>query len=83
METIDFNTSRIYFKEQKWFHGKNNTKIDISNLNKTQKLQATVYLEGILEETKAKLLDKSLENERLEEYKILIKTINIFLVELR
>ncbi len=83
METIDFDSSRINIKKQIWIHGENDTKIDISALDKTQKEQAIEYLECVLKETKSKLLDEFLPKEKLENYKLLIKTINAFLIELR
>lgn len=49
----------------------------------TQKEQAIEYLEGVLEETKSKLLDNFLTNEKLESYKLLTRTINAFLIELK
>ena len=83
METIDFNTSRIYFKENKWLHGENDIKIDIYALDETQKQQAIEYLKGIQEETKDKLSDEFLLDEkRIEDYKLLITTIHTYLVEL-
>ena len=83
METIDFNTSRIYFKENKWLHGENDIKIDINTLDKTQKLQAIEYLKGIQEETKTKLSNEFLLDEsQIESYKLLINTIHTYLVEL-
>ena len=83
METIDFNTSRIYFKENKWLYGENDIKIDINTLDKTQKLQAIEYLKGIQEETKAKLSNEFLLDEsQIESYKLLINTIHTYLVEL-
>ena len=83
METKDFNTSRIYFKENKWLCGENDIKIDINTLDKTQKLQAIEYLKGIQEETKAKLSNEFLLDEsQIESYKLLINTIHTYIVEL-
>jgi hypothetical protein len=83
METIDFNTSRIYFKKNKWLHGENDIEIDINTLDKTQKLQAIEYLKGIQEETKAKLSNGFLLNQsQIESYKLFINTIHTYLVEL-
>ena len=84
METIDFKTSRIYFKEEKkWLHGENHKKIDIDTLDKIQKQQAIEYLKDIREKIKIKLSNKFLLDEsRIEDYKLLIKTINNYLIEL-
>ncbi len=83
MKTIDFNTSRIYLKEKKWLHRENDIKIDIYALGETQKQQAIEYLKSIQEETKDKLSDEFLLDEkRIEDYKLLITTIHTYLVEL-
>ena len=84
MEIIDFKTSRIYFKEEKkWLHGENHKKIDINTLDKTQKQQAIEYLKGIREKIKVKLSNEFLlDKSRVEDYKLLIKTINNYLIEL-
>ena len=84
MEIIDFKTSRIYFKEEKkWLHGENHKKININTLDKTQKQQAIEYLKGIREKIKVKLSNEFLlDKSRVEDYKLLIKTINNYLIEL-
>ena len=83
METIDFTTSRIYFKENKWLHGETDIKIDINTLDKTQKQAAIEYLKDIQGKTKVKLLNEFLLDESQRKgYKLLINTIQTYLVEL-